>query len=85
MEHEWLMSDPISDQTQAERAAMVSLLDAVMAPGDGPQVMTWRIDAKQAQAVLLTRATFNDDADDAAWAMRRAETEMSACRSLLLS
>ena len=84
MEHEWLMGDPAAERTELQREAMVTLIDAVMANNQGSQVLAWRIDAKQARAVLLTRATFNDDDQDSAWASRRAETEITACRSLLL-
>ena len=85
MEHQWLMSDPTSDRTQAQRAAMLSLVDAVMAPGQGSQVLTWRIEAKQAHAVLLTRAAFGQDADDATWALQKAEAHLAQCTGLLLS
>lgn len=85
MEHQWLMSDPASDRTAAQRAAMLSLVDAVMAPDQGRQVLAWRIDAKQAHAVLLTRATFSGDAEDASWALRQAEAQLAQCTGLLLS
>ena len=85
MEHQWLMSDAASDRTHAQRAAMLSLVDAIMTPEQGRDVLSWRIDAKQAHAVLLTRATFNDDAADAAWALNRAEAELATCTGLLLS
>jgi hypothetical protein len=85
VEHQWLMSDPASERTEAQRAAMISLLEAIMPSDAARQVLAWRIDAKQAQAVLLTRATFNDDAGDAAWAARRAEMQVAACTGLLLS
>ena len=85
MEHQWLMSDPTSDQTAARRAAMISLLEATMAPDQGRTVLSWRIEAKHAQAQLLTRAHFNNDDEDAAWAQNRAEAEIAACNGLLLS
>lgn len=85
MEHQWLMSDPNSDRTEAQRAAMLSLVQAIMPSGAGRDVTAWRIASKRAHAVLLTRATFNDDAEDAAWALTRAETELAACTGLLLS
>ena len=85
MEYQWLMSHPDADRTEAQRSAMLSLVEAVMTPDQGSVVLTWRIDAKQAHAVLLTRATFNDDADDAAWALARAEAQLAACTGLLLS
>lgn len=85
MEYQWLVSDPASDRTKAQRAAMLSLVDAIMAPDQGRDVLSWRIDAKQAHAVLLTRATFNDDQDDATWALAQAETHLAQCTGLLLS
>ena len=83
MEHQWLMADPAANVTETRRETMISLLDAVANPGDGRQVLNWRIDAKQAQSVLLTRATFNDDPADAHWAQTRAETEIAICTGLL--
>ena len=85
MEYQWLMRDPSSEQTAAQRAAMLELVEAIMTPDQGRDVLAWRIGAKQAHAVLLTRATFNDDANDAAWALDRAETQLAACTGLLLS
>ena len=85
MEHQWLLSDPASDRTKSQRAAMLSLVEATMAPDQRRDVLNWRIDAKQAHAVLLTRATFNTDANDAAWALARAEKQLAACTGLLLS
>lgn len=85
MEHQWLVSDPASEQTQARRDAMISLLEATMAPEDGPAVLNWRIEAKYAQAQLLTRAHFNQDESDAAWARNRADAQIAACNGLLLS
>ena len=84
MEHQWLISDPAADRTRSQRAAMISLLHATTPPDRGRDVLARRINAKQAQAVLLTRAPFNDDPEDANWALRRAEAEISACVGLLL-
>jgi len=84
MEHQWLINDPAADRTKAQRAAMISLLEATTPPGQGRRVLSYRIDAKYAQSVLLTRATFNDDAEDALWARGRAEAEVAACVGLLL-
>ena len=78
------MSDPASDRTEDQRAAMLSLVEAIMTPDQGRDVLTWRIDAKQAHAVLLSRATFNDNPADATWALQRAEAELAACTGLLL-
>ena len=85
MEHQWLLSDPNSDRTAAQRAAMLSLVEATMTPDEGRTVLNWRIASKRAHAVRLTRATFNDDVEDATWALNRAEAELAACTGLLLS
>lgn len=85
MEHQWLMQDPTSEATEAQRATMLTLVDAIMTPDQGRDVLSWRVDAKQAHAVLLKRATFNPDRTDAAWALRRADAELAACTGLLLS
>ena len=82
MEHQWLMSRP-SETIEARRKAMISLLEAVQRPSEGRQVLAYRIEAKHAQAVLLSRATFNDDPADAHWAATRAEAEIAACAALL--
>ncbi|WP_213546854.1 hypothetical protein [Vannielia litorea] len=83
MEHQWLIPTPEVDTTTRRRAAMISLLEAVMPAGRGREVLARRIEAKHAQAVLLTRATFNDDAEDAQWAATRAEAEIASCAALL--
>ena len=85
MEHQWLLSDPTADQTKQRREAMLSILDALMPPDRGRDVLSWRIDAKMAQAVLLHRGTFTDDPEDAAWARRHAETIIAGCNGLVLS
>ena len=84
MEHQWLMSDPAADRTEAERAQMISILDSVMTPETAAETLNIRIDAKLALATLLSRAAFNRDTRDSVWAMQRAETLMGACRALML-
>lgn len=85
MEYQWLISDPASDITEARRKVMIALLEATMSQEDARSILAHRIDAKHAQSRLLTRAHFNRDAEDAAWAQRRAETEIATCAALLLS
>ncbi len=85
MEHQWLFSDPASERTEAHRAAMISLIEAVMPEDQGRQVLAHRIAAKQAHAQLLTRASFNQDDGDAHWALTRAEQEIATCLSLILT
>ncbi len=84
MEHQWLIgADP--EATEAERAAMITLLDAVTPPDAAQNALAARIEAKHAQARLLARAVFNDDPRDATWAADRAEEQIGACRALILS
>lgn len=83
MQHQWLVSDPAADRTEAERAAMIDLLEAVQPDGAGREVLSHRLAARQAHAALLTRATFNKNAKDAQWAQRRATAEISQCLALM--
>lgn len=85
MEHEWLMTDAASARTAALREAMIELVEAVMPNDRGREVLAVRIEAKQAQAALLTRATFQPDKSGADWAARRAESEIAACTALLVA
>lgn len=84
MEHAWLTGGAGADLAERRRNAMVELLEAVMPEDRGRDVLAWRIDAKVAQAALLTRATFNADEDDARWAHQRAETLVATCHGLVL-
>lgn len=85
MEYQWMFDGEGSEQTQMQRAAMLDLIEATMAPDQARQILHWRISAKMAHAALLTRATFNDDPADALWAQRAAERLRLGCTSLLLS
>ncbi|MEM9785214.1 MAG: hypothetical protein AAF801_01840 [Pseudomonadota bacterium] len=85
MEFQWMFDGPASEQTARHRAAMINLIDAVMDPDEGRTVLHWRISAKLAQSALLTRATFNDDAGDAAWAAQTAARLTNECTSIILS
>ncbi len=84
MEHQWLMGLDGSEYTQKRRNQMATLLEAVMRPGPGPQVLALRIEAKFALAQLFSRMTFGRDAQDVAWAANRVEVELAACDGLLL-
>lgn len=85
MEYQWMFDGTASEQTQRQRAAMLDLIAAIMPADRGREVLNWRISAKMAQSALLTRATFNDDREDAAWASRMAEQQARECTALLLS
>ena len=87
MEHGWLMGTA-SDRLEAERAAMIHLLEAVtpagLAPEAGHALLHRRIEAKFAHARLLQRGTFGTDPAEGRQALRLAEIHLSFCRSLLL-
>lgn len=85
MEYQWMFDGPASERTKLQRAAVIDLIDAVMPADRGREVLHWRISAKLAQSALLTRATFNDDRQDAAWAREQADRFARECTGLLLS
>ncbi|WP_342070518.1 hypothetical protein [Yoonia algicola] len=85
MEHQWMFDGPASEHTEDLRDAVLELVEAAMPPERGREVLHWRISAKVAQAALLTRATFNNDVRDAAWAKAQADRLTGACAGLLLS
>ena len=85
MEDQWMFDGPGSERTAAELGAVVSLIDASMPPGEGRQVLAWRIDAKVAQRGLLHQARFAEDRRLAQTAAARAEALAAECRSMILS
>ena len=85
MEYQWMFDGKASEQTKLQRAAVIDLVEAIMPPERGREVLHWRISAKLAQSALLTRATFNEDANDAAWAGQQAKRFERECTGLLLS
>ncbi|PZQ96878.1 MAG: hypothetical protein DI533_15040 [Cereibacter sphaeroides] len=84
MEHQWLFSDPLADQTMAQRDAMLALTEAIAAPADQAKLVLWRVEAKTAQAELLNIASFGTNKTTAARAAQRSEELVSACSALLL-
>lgn len=82
MEFAWLIGGT-GEQARLFRAHLEDLLEAVATPGDGRAILDMRIRAKYAQATLLTRSQFNDDAQDAARAARLAARYSDACRAIL--
>ena len=85
MEFQWLTHDPEAERTEAQRANLIDILDAVMPPDRGRQVLHWRVEAKMAHAALLQRGRFNQDPADALWARRLAAEQTDRCRAYLLS
>jgi hypothetical protein len=84
MEHQWMFDGPASEITESHRETLISLMSAVMPAGTGRKVLAWRIEAKLAHSTLLTRATFNENPDDARWAELTAVRHTSECSSILL-
>ncbi len=85
MEYQWMFDGDASERTKVQRATVLELISAIMDPQMGRQVLSWRLSGKQAQNQLLTRGTFNDDAQDATWAMAQALRFEQECTGLLLS
>jgi hypothetical protein len=50
MEDPWMFDGPGSERIEAELLAMVALIEASMAPGQGREVVGWRVNAKVAAA-----------------------------------
>ena len=80
-----MFDGPDSEVTKAQRAGMIELLEAVQPEGAGREILHMRIEAKMALATLLTRATFNDSAEDARRARVMVDLRMAECTGLLLS
>lgn len=85
MEFQWMFDGEASELTKQQRAGVLEILEAMIPQGRGSEVLAWRIEAKQAQAVLLTRGIFNENQRDAKMAQRLALRQISECRSVLLS
>lgn len=85
MEYQWMFDGAASEHTKNQRAAVIDLVEAIMPPERGRDVLQWRISAKLAQSALLTRATFNENESDAAWAYQQAARLERECTGLLLS
>ena len=57
-------------RAEAMRVVLAELVGAMTPPDGGPRVLTWRAEARAAQATLLTQAALNADAQAAALADR---------------
>lgn len=85
LEHQWLLQDANSDETERQRADIVDILAAITPKDRGRDVLSWRIEARAAQRKLLSRATFATNPQDAIWAADMAESYLSDCTGYLLS
>ncbi|WP_309667493.1 hypothetical protein [Tabrizicola sp.] len=84
MEHQWMFDGAGSEITLQQNVAVISVLDAIMPAGQGPQVLGWRISAKVAHRALLSSAAFSTDPQQALAAARQAEVLILPCTSMLL-
>lgn len=85
MEHQWLVDGPASEQTAKEVAALSDIVQALIVPGQGRQVLALRIEAKVAQRALLMQADFGTDPRLGTQAARRSAELIGACRAMVLS
>ncbi len=85
MQYQWMFDGVASEVTKQQRARVIEMVEAAMALGQGRVVLNWRISGKLAQSALLTRATFNEDAADAAWAHDQTTRLSLECTSFPLS
>lgn len=84
LEHKWLVLDASAQTTQAQREAMISLLDAVAPADRGPDILALRLSAKHAQARLLSLESFDSDPAISDRAARTADAHLESCLSLIL-
>ena len=85
VEHSWLVATAEADRNEAMYNNMASLLAAVTAPEDEVRARSMRIDAKVAHSRLLLQAAFGWDADQRAFAERRARDLLISCSALILA
>lgn len=84
LEHAWLMNQDKSADLAMQRQDMLVLLDATMDRSDARALLAYRIEAKLAQAALLTLSDFSVDEARARDARRLAERHRTTCHRLLL-
>ncbi len=83
MEFSWLLEDRESETPKKFRSHFVDLIDAVIAPGEGPAVLDRRIKAKMAHIALLSRAQFSQNPVEVRMATQAAERDVAFCRAML--
>lgn len=85
MEHAWLMNRPHAETLAGQRSKLLALLDAVMTPDQAQMLLNYRIEAKMAQAALLTMADFGTNTARAKASSRLAHHHRKNCERLLLN
>ena len=89
VEFERLFDGAASEQAEIERELFVALLEATLPDAtdlgvSGRVALAWRIEAKMAQAQLLTRGAFDQNKDVAEFSRRQSAHFLSVCRMLAL-
>lgn len=79
MEHEWLLTDPASAETEATLDAVVAVLE-LMAPGGTVETRAMRASARAAHRRLLFSASFGG----AEWAGDAARRYILGCAALVV-
>ncbi|MEP3637930.1 MAG: hypothetical protein ABJN14_11785 [Paracoccaceae bacterium] len=83
MEFAWLIGDQDSEIPKQLRSHFIDMIDAILAPGDGPNVLARRIEAKVAHTALLSRAQFSENPTEIRIAAQTAEHDVAFCRAML--
>ncbi|MEO9514148.1 MAG: hypothetical protein ABJH45_26470 [Paracoccaceae bacterium] len=83
MEFAWLIGDQDSETPKQLRSHFIDMIDAILAPGDGPNVLARRIEAKVAHTALLSRAQFSENPTEIRIAAQTAERDVAFCRAML--
>ena len=85
MEFQWMFDGPASERTRDVRAGFIALLQASLGPDvSGREALNWRIEAKMAQARLLTLTKFGTDARQVRQAQRASHLYLAECEGMLL-
>lgn len=84
VEREWDEDGAISALSAHQRDEVGDIVAAIATRERSRDVLMWRNNGKAAQTALLTRAHSATDAQDAAWAARRAQELRQECASVLL-
>lgn len=84
MEHQWLTDGPASELSRTLRDGHLALLEASMTADQAAKALNWRVEAKAAQAALLSLAAFGPDPTARQRAYARAQALVADCSALLL-
>ncbi len=85
MEFYWIFDGATAERIEVERASVLEILDAMISPNQVSEVLSLRVEAKMAQAALLTQANFNPKQRMARHARTLALKNVESCRTRLLS